>query len=66
MKQFNIQGNITFEVDFDVEAINLEDAKEKAKEMIEDYYHLNALGSYHTREQEIDIEAIPYSDEEEE
>lgn len=57
--EYNIYGNISFRVDFDIEAATEEEALKKAKEQLEDYYHLNVLGADHDRESvNLDINAI--------
>ncbi len=45
--EYNIQGKVSFEVDFDIEASTEEEALELAKEQLNDYYHLNVNGADH-------------------
>lgn len=47
LKTFNIWGRFEVDVDFDVEAKNEKDAIKKAKQMITDAYHLDAVGGLH-------------------
>jgi len=47
MKKFNIWGSFKVDVDFDIEAKNEKDAEKKAKEMIKDNFHLDAIGGLH-------------------
>lgn len=62
--EFNIHGNITFSVDFDIEAGSEEEALEKAKEQLIDYYHLNVNGAKHRNNSVvIDINAIECKEE---
>lgn len=48
MKKFNVFGTVSFDIDMDLEAVNQIEANKKAKEMIDDMYHLGSYGAYHT------------------
>ncbi|MBO6184222.1 MAG: hypothetical protein J6O88_05930 [Chryseobacterium sp.] len=59
--EFNIHGKISFRVDFDIEAETEEEALKKAKEQLQDYYHLNVTGADHEKESVvIDIDSSEY------
>lgn len=47
MKKYNIWGEFTVDVDFNIEAENEKDAEKKAKEMIKDRYNLDSIGDIH-------------------
>ena len=50
-KEFNIHGELTIHIDFNIEAETEEEARRKAKEQLEDFYHLNCIGfTYHNQE----------------
>lgn len=61
--EFNIQGEIKFRVDFDIEANSEEEALELAKEQLKDYYHLNVINAYHNMDSiKFDLDAGEYED----
>ena len=62
MKTFTIDGKISFYVEFSIDAETEEQAIEKAKERILDYYHLEYMGGMHV----LKTESIDISAEEEE
>jgi predicted small metal-binding protein len=45
--EFNIYGKITFDVDFDIQAENEEEAIKKAVDQLKDYYRLDVKGAEH-------------------
>lgn len=47
MKKFNVWGKFIVDVDFNIEAKNEKEAEKKAKQMIKDNYHLDAIGDIH-------------------
>lgn len=51
--KYSVCGKISFNVDFEIEADSEEEAVQKAKEMIEDYYHFNSIGSPYQDESEV-------------
>lgn len=62
-ENFNICGKITLNIDFDIYGINEQDALNKAKELLDDFYRLNTSGSYHDNfELDIDACEIEYED----
>lgn len=48
--EYNIYGKISFDVDFIIDADTEEDAIEKAKELLEDYYRLDVENAEHDKE----------------
>lgn len=61
--EYNIQGKISFKVDFDIEANTYEEALSKAKDYINDRYNLDISCSYHDEDSVlIDIDAAEYED----
>lgn len=61
--EFNIYGKITFDVDFDIQAENEQEAIKKAIEQLKDYYRLDVKGAEHITESvDIDIYAAEYED----
>ena len=61
--EFNIYGKITFDVDFDIQAENVEDSKKKAVDQLKDFYRLDVKGADHNIESvNIDIDAVEYED----
>lgn len=58
--EFNISGQISFSVNFDIEASSEEDAKKQALELIIDFYHLHSGAPYHT---DSSLEMDIYADE---
>jgi hypothetical protein len=54
--EYNVTGEVRFDFDFDIEAENEEQAREIAKERLEDYYRLDSHGAYHDpRDVEVQI-----------
>jgi hypothetical protein len=47
MKKFNVWGKFIVDVDFNIDAKSEKDAEKKAKEMIKNEYHLDAIGGIH-------------------
>lgn len=45
--QYNVCGEISFKLNFDIEANCLEQASEKAKEIISDYYRIDVEETCH-------------------
>ena len=65
MKEYSVNGTITFEVDLDIKANSEEEAIELAKEQLLDFYSLNCHGADHDpNEVKLDLDAIEYEDEE--
>lgn len=61
--EFNIQGKVSFEVDFDIEANSEEEAIELAKERIIDNYSLDSHGDLHNiGSEKFDLDAGEYED----
>ena len=59
--EFCIYGNINFNVEFDIEAENEEQALKAAKEKLMDYYHLNVVNAVHnTKSVQVNINADKY------
>jgi hypothetical protein len=59
--EFYIYGNVNFNVEFDVEAENEEQALEIAKDRLMDYYHLNVVNAVHsTKSVQVNINANEY------
>ena len=52
--EYNIQGKVSFNINFDVEANSEKEAFELAIEELRDYYHLNVINAQH------DINSIKY------
>lgn len=49
--EFNIQGKVILNIDWDIEANSEEDAIAKIKEKIIDMYNLNLVNTYHNKEE---------------
>jgi hypothetical protein len=61
--EYNIQGKVSFNVDFDIEANSEEEAIELAKERIIDNYYLNSHGDLHNiGSEKFDLDAGEYED----
>jgi hypothetical protein len=61
--EYNIYGEVRFNVDFDIEAVNEEEAVKLAEEQIKDYYHLDVVNAYHdSGKVKINIDAGEYED----
>jgi len=61
--EFNIQGKVSFNVNFDIEADSEEEALELAKEQLKDYYHLNVVNAEHNIDSvKFDLDAGEYED----
>lgn len=61
--EYNVYGEISFKLNFDIEANSLEEALEKAKEIISDYYRIDFEGAYHdTDSVDLALEVIEYED----
>lgn len=53
--EYNIQGEVKFNVDFDVEANSEEEALELAKEALRDFYSLDIVNANH------DVDSIKFN-----
>jgi hypothetical protein len=67
-KEYNITGTLTIDIDFDIEEYeNKEEALQKAKEMLEDYFRLKSSGSPYFSpldvKLELEAEEIEYDEE---
>jgi len=61
--KYNIQGKVSFDVEFDIEANNEEEAIKLAKEIIMDNYCLNSNGDLHNiGSVKFDLDAGEYKD----
>ncbi len=61
--EFSIQGKISFEVEFDIEANSEEEAIKLAIEELKDYYHLNVINAQHDINSiRFDLNACEYED----
>lgn len=61
--EYNIQGKVFFDIDFDIEANSEEEAIELAKERIIDNYCLDSHGDLHNiGSVKFDIDAGEYED----
>jgi hypothetical protein len=64
-KTFNIEGKISFNVDFDIEAVTEEEAVAKAIERLKDYYRLNVSGADHKLDSvKFDLDGYEYDEDE--
>ena len=60
---FNVFGTITITIDQDIEAKSKEEALEKIKEELDDFYHLSVHGAPHLIEKTIyDVDIAEYND----
>ena len=50
MATYGVWGTIKFDIELDIEADSETEAKDKAKETLSDYYHLDVVNAYHTKE----------------
>jgi hypothetical protein len=59
--EFYIYGNISFNVEFNVEAENEEQALKIAKDELIDYYHLDVVNAVHSTESvQVNVNADKY------
>jgi hypothetical protein len=62
-KEFNIYGELTILVNFDVEAETEKEAKAKAKEKLNDFFHLDSVGApYHDHKHGVEHKWEVYDD----
>lgn len=60
--EYFVVGEITLDIDMEVEAESLEEAEKKDKAMCKEYYHLEVNNAYHEMNVRIDLGAGEYSE----
>ena len=63
MGVYNVYGQITFDVDCEIEANSEAEAKELMMTKLMDYYNLGVSGAYHDQTSvELDLDFVEYED----
>jgi len=61
--EYNIQGKVSFNIDYDIEADSEEEALKAFEYQLKDYYHLNVINAYHDIDSiKFDLDAGEYED----
>ena len=60
--EYNVYGTVTLDINIDIEATSEEEAVEKIKKELIDYYHLNSIGEPYVEKSEIKLNTIEYED----
>ena len=58
-KEYNIEAVISIDIDFDIPADSIEDARKKATEILSRYYRLDVEGAYH-EDSKLDLNVNDY------
>ena len=58
--EYFVTGQVTIDIDMDIEANSMEEAERKAKKIVEDYYMLNISNAHHD-DYNVDLDAGEYS-----
>jgi|JI10StandDraft_1071094.scaffolds.fasta_scaffold1559298_2 uncharacterized protein YajQ (UPF0234 family) len=63
MRKYSFSGNVSFDVEIEVEASSVEEAEEKAKKEIINTYDLHVYGMYHNPKYfDVDLTENDYED----